>query len=103
MRERVEVEVWMGIGVNVVCVVRGCRGQTMPDTYGVVKRGEEVQQVRRREVRPGPGDGWLSARFAGELCRTPTWPGIRGAAGCGILEVDHTPDGGRLVKKERKG
>ena len=45
MRERVEVVVWMEIGVNVVCVVRGCLGETMPDTYGVVKRGEEVQKV----------------------------------------------------------
>ena len=51
MRERVEVEVWMGIGVNVVCVERGCRGQTMPDTYGVVKRGEEGRKVERSEER----------------------------------------------------
>ena len=51
MRERVEVAVWMEIGVNVVCVVRGCLGQTMPDTYVVVKRGEEVQKVERSEER----------------------------------------------------
>ena len=51
MRERVEEVEWMEIGVNVVCVVRGCLGQTMPDTYGVVNRGEEGQKVERRVVR----------------------------------------------------
>ena len=51
MRERVEVAVWLEIGVNVVCVARGCLGQTMPDTYGVVKRGEEGRKVERSEER----------------------------------------------------
>ena len=45
MRDRVGVEVWMEVGVNAVCVARGCRGQIMPDTFVAVVRVVEEQLV----------------------------------------------------------
>ena len=51
MRDRVGVEVWMEVGVNAVCVARGCRGQIMPDTFVAVVRVVEEQLVQRREER----------------------------------------------------